>query len=139
MKQWYALYVFLYSYEFVTWPDCFVGHSCSGGNCPESGPLSLTCSISTMLGTLLTIDTWHMFSFVYFSVVVCLRGLYHHSVSLWQDPCVSFVHPPPFHAKTNPKRYEATCGSLVGVAWTDVRVCLHFADEIWDAGYFYFI
>ena len=57
MKQWYALYVSLYSYEFVIWPDYFVGHSCPGGICPESGPLSLTCSISTMLGTLLMIDT----------------------------------------------------------------------------------
>ena len=57
MKQWCPLYVFLYSYEFVIWPDCFVGHSCPGGICPESGPLSLTCSITTMLGTLLTIDT----------------------------------------------------------------------------------
>ena len=57
MKQWCALYVFLYSYEFVIWPDCFVGHSCSRGICPESGPLSLTCNIITMLGILLTIDT----------------------------------------------------------------------------------
>ena len=57
MKQWYALYVCLYSYEFVIWPDCFVGHSCPGDICPESGPLSSTCSITTMLGTLLMIDT----------------------------------------------------------------------------------
>ena len=46
----------LYCYEFVIWPDCFVGHSCPGGICHESGPLSLTCSITTMLDTLLTID-----------------------------------------------------------------------------------
>ena len=39
MKQWYALYVSLYSYEFVIWPDCFVGHSCPGGICPESDML----------------------------------------------------------------------------------------------------
>ena len=44
----------------LKWPDCFVGHSCPGGIFPESGPLSLTCSIITMLGTLLTIDTWHI-------------------------------------------------------------------------------
>ena len=42
MKQWYALYVFLYSHEFVIWPDFLVGHSCPGGFCPESGLLSLT-------------------------------------------------------------------------------------------------
>ena len=59
--QWHAPYVSLYSYEFVIWPDCFVGHSCPCGICPESGPLSLTCSISIMLGTLLMNDTheWH--------------------------------------------------------------------------------
>ena len=57
MKQWCALYVGLYSYEFVIWLDCFVRHSCPGGISPETGPLSLTCSITTMLGTLLTIDT----------------------------------------------------------------------------------
>ena len=34
-----------------------MGHSCPDGICPESGPLLLTCSITTMLGTLLTIDT----------------------------------------------------------------------------------
>ena len=27
-------------------PDCLVGQSCPGGFCPESGPLSLTCSIN---------------------------------------------------------------------------------------------
>ena len=47
----------LYSYEFVIWTDCFVGHLCPGGICPEYGPLSPTCSITTMLGTLLMIDT----------------------------------------------------------------------------------
>ena len=26
MKQWYALYVLLCSYEFVIWLNCFVGH-----------------------------------------------------------------------------------------------------------------
>ena len=51
MQHYYhaALYVFLYSYEFVICLDCFVGHSCPGGICPESGPLTLTCSITTML------------------------------------------------------------------------------------------
>ena len=87
MKQWGALYVSLYSYEFVIWLDCFVGHSCPGGVCPESGPLSLTCRITTMLPT----DDWHlayMFSLVYFSVEVCLVDVFPHSVSTWRDPCV---------------------------------------------------
>ena len=38
MKKWYALYVFLYVCEFVIWLDCFVGHSCPGGFCPNLVP-----------------------------------------------------------------------------------------------------
>ena len=37
---------------FVIWPDCFMGHLCTDGFCLEPGPLSLTCSIITLLGTL---------------------------------------------------------------------------------------
>ena len=53
----------LYSYKFVIWPDCLMGHPCPGGICPESVPLSLTCSITTMLGNLLMIDTYHIYVF----------------------------------------------------------------------------
>ena len=41
-------------------------------------------------------DDWHlayMFSLVYFSVEVCLVGLYPHSVSTWRDPCVRVCVP----------------------------------------------
>ena len=78
----YALYVYLHSYEFVIWPDCFVGHLCPGGICPKSGPLSPTCSITTML-----------FSLVYFSVDVCLVGVFPHSVSTRRDSCVRVCAP----------------------------------------------
>ena len=56
VTQFTVTYI-LFSDEFVIWPDRFVGHSYPGGYCPESGPLSLTCSIITLLGTLLMIDT----------------------------------------------------------------------------------
>ena len=112
MKQWCALYVSLYSYEFVIWLDCFMGHSCPGGISPESDPLSLTCSITTMLGTLL-IYWWltpsiYVFSgIVYLSIEVCLVGVFPHSVSTWRDPCVRVYVPltlpphPPFTRKQN--------------------------------------
>ena len=41
-------------------------------------------------------DDWHlayMFSLVYFSVEVCLVGLYPHSVSTWREPCVRVCVP----------------------------------------------
>ena len=109
--------VCLFSYEFVIWLDCFVGHLCPGGICPESGPLSLTCRITTLLGTLLMIDTLaYIFSLVYFSVEVCLVGVFPHSVSTWRDPCVrvyvplTWLHPPPPHDKSKSKGWP---GSLL--------------------------
>ena len=62
--------------------------SCPGGLCPESSNLSLTCSITTMLGTLLMIYTKHICFHEYISVEVCLVGVFPHSVSTWRDPCV---------------------------------------------------
>ena len=47
-------------YEFVIWPECFVGHSCSRSFCPESGPLSLTCSIINLVVILLMSGTWQI-------------------------------------------------------------------------------
>ena len=41
-------------------------------------------------------DDWHlayMFSLVYFSVEVCLKGVFPHSVSTWRDSCIR-VHAP---------------------------------------------
>ena len=41
-------------------------------------------------------DDWHlayMFSLVYFSVEVCLEGVFPHSVSTWRDPCVRVYAP----------------------------------------------
>ena len=101
MKQWYALYVFLYSYEFVKWADCLVGHSC-----PESGPLSLTCSITTTLGNLLMIDTLHICSYWYIFPSKCAwkacfpillaQGEIPASGSI-HPSCCSPAHPPPPH------------------------------------------
>ena len=79
MKQWYALYVLLCSYEFVIWLDCFVGHFMSWWFLPRIWS-SVTWHAASLFGRYPT-DEWHLanvFSLVYFSVVVCLRGLYHH-------------------------------------------------------------
>ena len=93
MKQWCPLYVFLYSHEFVIWPDCFMGHSCPGGICPECDHLSLTCSITTMLGTLLTIDTQHTCFHWYIFPSKCVEGVFPHSVSTRRDSCVRVYAP----------------------------------------------
>ena len=133
MKRWYALYVFLCSYEFVIWPDCFVEHSCPGGFCPESGTLTRTYSITTLLGT----DDWHLanrFSLVYVFVVVYLRRLYH-SVSSRSRPCTSVNAPPHrkecphMHATTPPHHhyhYHAdllTC--IEHIRWTILEACVN--------------
>ena len=131
----------LYSYEGVIWPDCFVGHSCPGGMCPESGPLSLTCSNITMLGTLLTIDTCFFTFFHYFSVEVCLVGVFPHFVSIWSDPCVRACVPlmnwrPP--SRENNIVQGVTRFSIWakrGGIWTDARVCLLYWVVIWVVGY----
>ena len=59
-------------------------------------------------------DDWHleyMFSLVYFSVEVCLEGVFPHSVSTWRDSCVRVYAPltlapppppPPHHPPTTP-------------------------------------
>ena len=52
-------------------------------------------------------DDWHlanMFSQAYFSVVVCLRGLYHNSLSSWLGPCISSDAPPQASSRENTKR-----------------------------------
>ena len=112
INQWYALYVFLSFYEYVTRPDCFIGHSCPCGVCPESGPLSLTYKPYYL--AMCPTDDWHLaniFSWVYFAVAVCLKGLYYHSVSSRPGLCVRFHSPPhwPTPSQVNTKR--------VGVEW----------------------
>ena len=87
MKQWYALHVSLYSYEFVIRPDCFVGHSCPGGIYPESGPMSLDIQHYYHAG--FPTGDWHlayMFSLIYFSVEVSLVGVFPHFVSTSRNP-----------------------------------------------------
>ena len=91
MKQWCTLYVSLFSYEFVIWPDSFVGHSCPGGICPESGLCHWHAPLLLWYPTRYPTDDWHlanMFSLVYFSVGVCLVGVFSHFVVTRCDPCV---------------------------------------------------
>ena len=144
MKQWCPLYVFLYSYAFVIWPDCFVWHPCPDGICPESGPLSLICSITTMLGTLLTIKlSIYVFIGIY-SVEVCLEGVFPHSVSTRRDSCVRVYAPPPppppsrwlppSRKKKSNRGTQLSTWTKRGGIWTDACVCLHYWVVIWVAG-----
>ena len=57
-EKWYAPYVFLYSYEFVIWLDCFVGHSCPGGFCP--GFWSLVTDMQHYYFAMYPTDDWHL-------------------------------------------------------------------------------
>ena len=54
----------------------FVGHSCPGGFCPASCFLSLTWCSTTLLGTLLTYNTWqicfHIYSFPWSIIIIII-------------------------------------------------------------------
>ena len=94
MKQWYALYGSLYSYEFVIWLNCFVGQFVSLWYLPRTGPY--VTDMQHYYYARYPTDDWHlayMFSLVYFSVEVCLVGVFPHSVSTWRDPCVRVYVP----------------------------------------------
>ena len=83
MKQWYALYVLLYSYWCVACLDCFVSHLCLGGFYPESWPLSLAYSIITR--TRYPTDEWRLVQNVF--SIIFFRGRvsdmwYHHMLSI---------------------------------------------------------
>ena len=70
-------------------------------------------------------DDWHlayMFLLVYFSVEVCLEGVFPHSVSTWRDSCVRVYAcpprpapppPPPIHAGFPPKIEQGGPSSLL--------------------------
>ena len=87
-------------------------------------------------------DDWHlanMFSLVYFSVEVCLEGVFPHSVSTRRDPCIRVYAPltlgSPLKKKQN--RTEVTQLSTWakrGGIWTDAWVWLHYWVVIWVAG-----
>ena len=143
MKQWYALYVSLYSYEVVIWPDCFVGYSSPGGICPRIWPLAI--DMQHYYHAMYPTDDWHlacMFSLVYFSVEVCLLvGVFLHSVSIWSDPCVRACVP--LMNWRRPSRENTIVQGVTqfstwakrGGIWTDARVCLHYWVVIWVAGF----
>ena len=75
----------------MIWPDCFVGYPCSSGLCAEFGPLSLTCGIITLLGTLLFCDCVSkrvLSSFCYLTASTLWQ--------FWRNPYTGF----PLHGKT---------------------------------------
>ena len=85
----YELYVSLYSYEVVIWPDLFCGTFVSCWYLPRIG--TLVIDMQHYYHTRYPTDDWHlacMFSLVNFSVEVCLVGVFPHSVSIWSDPCI---------------------------------------------------
>ena len=61
-------------------------------------------------------DDWHqayIFSLVYFSVEVCLVGVFPHSVSTWRDPCVRFYVPLTLLPPSREIKIEGVTGSLL--------------------------
>ena len=88
-------------------------------------------------------DDWHlayMFSLVYFSVEVCLEGVFPHSVSTWRDSCVRVyasphAAPSPLTQKTKSNRGDPALHlNQRGGIWTDSWVCLHYWVVTWVAG-----
>ena len=99
-------------------------------------------------GVILIIQIWYVtlylactFSLVYFSVEVCLVGVFPHSVSIWSDPCIRACVPlmnwrPPSRENNIVQGVTrfSTWAKRGGI-WIDARVCLHYWVVIWVAGY----
>ena len=87
-------------------------------------------------------DDWNLaykFSLVYFSVEVCLEGVFPHSVSTWRDFCVRVYAPltlaPPSRKEQNRTRgTQLSTRTKRGGIWTDAWVCLQYWEVIWVAG-----
>ena len=83
------------------------GKCCSRNNCLGLGHETIVCAVCLYYGFVIwirgTLVSWwyfpwigplaHMFSLVYFSVEVCLEGVFPHCVSTWRDPCVRACAP----------------------------------------------
>ena len=114
MEQWYMLYVFSYSYEFVIWPDFFVGYPLSWWFLPRIW--SPVTDMQQLHFAKYPTDDWHqanVFSQVYFSVLVCLRRLYYNSVINTARVLCQFWHTPhtglPFYGKHKTKGAVEWC------------------------------
>ena len=84
-------------------------------------------------------DDWHlayMFSLVYFSVEMCLVGVFPYSVSTRQIPASRSMHPSRWLPPLEKTQFEQGWpGSLLDPSIsTDVWVCLHYWVVIWVAG-----
>ena len=85
-------------------------------------------------------DDWHlayMFSLVYFSVEVCLEGVFPHSVSTRQDSCVRVYAPltlaPPSRKKNRTWVTQLSTWTKRRGIWTYACDCLHYWVVIWVA------
>ena len=137
MNLWIAEW--LMNLRIAVWQDCFVGHSCPGGICPESGPLSLTCSITAMLGTLLMIDTKHICSHWYIFPSKCAwKACFPILLTQGEIPASGSMHPSrwlPPHEKTKFEQgWPGSIWSKRWGIWSDVWVCLHYWVVIWVPG-----
>ena len=111
-----SLHVFLYSYEFVIWPDCFVGHSWYGRIASWDIRVLMVFAPNQALchwhAALLPcyVPHWrltpsiYVFIGIFFSVEVCLEGVFPHSVSTKRDPSRSM----PPHAGFPPHEKNKT-------------------------------
>ena len=83
-------------------------------------------------------EDWHlacMFSLVYFSVEVCLVGVFPHPVSMWSDPCIMNWSPPSWENNIVQGVTRFSIWAKRRGIWTDTRVCLHYWVVIWVDGY----
>ena len=84
-------------------------------------------------------DDWnlaYMFSLVYFSVEVCLVGVYPHSVSTRRDPCARVCAHLTLKTKSNRRWPGSPLEPSEGAF--ERMVCLYYWVVIWVAGYLKF-
>ena len=143
MKQWYVLYAsvyFLWSCDMAGYGRTFV----FWWYLPRIWPP--VTDMQHYYHARYPTDDWHlacMFSLVYFSVEVCLVGVFPHSVSIWSDPCVRACVPLMNCPAPTPSRENNIVQGVTqfsnwakrGGIWTEARVCLHYWVVIWVAGY----
>ena len=145
MKKWYALYICLSIFLWIRdMARLLRGTFVSWWYLPRiwSSVTDMQHSYHARYPT----DDWHlayMFSLVYFSVEVCLVGVFPHSVSKRRDPCIRICAPLTLAPPSRENKFELGVTRLStwakwGGVWTDAWVCLHYWVVILVVGYFNF-